>query len=284
MTEDTKGAMTAGHADEGATCESDVDAGIVAASALLEGAKRVVVLTGAGVSAESGVPTFRGEEGLWRRHDPMQLATPEAFARDPRGVWAWYRWRRSVVARCVPNAAHDALVALERRTSSFLLVTQNVDGLHARAGSRHLATLHGDLFETRCTACGWRTNEADGWPHEAGVDVSDPESDPDPPHCPACGALARPGVVWFGEMLPETPLHRALDATSRADVMLVVGTSAVVYPAASLVPRARRAGASVVVIDPSATDPSGEATVHLRARAAEVLPRVVGALGGASQG
>ena len=248
---------------------------LAGARRLLTSARRPVVLTGAGVSAESGVPTFRGSEGLWRNHDPMALATPEAFARDPRGVWAWYRWRRSRVAACAPNPAHHALVALEARIGELPLVTQNVDGLHHRAGSRDVISLHGDLFATRCTRCSWAVWEGEGWPLDSGVVPDVADTDPPAPRCPACAALVRPGVVWFGESLPAEAWERAHEASLAADLMLVIGTSAVVYPAAALVPLARRAGARVVVVDPGTTDHARIADVHLRAAAAAVLPAMV---------
>lgn len=249
------------------------------ARALVAAAQRLVVLTGAGVSAESGVPTFRGEQGLWRRHDPMALATPEAFARDPRGVWAWYRWRRSLVARCAPNEAHVALAAAQERWPQLPILTQNVDGLHQRAGSREVVTLHGDLFLTRCTACAWQTWEGDDWPLESGVDPEVASTDPEPPRCPACGSLARPGVVWFGEALPEVAWARAMEAAGTADVLLVVGTSAVVYPAASLAPLAQRAGARLVVVDPGRTDHAQVADAHVQAPAAQAVPRLLEPVG-----
>lgn len=248
---------------------------LAAARSLLATARRPVVLTGAGISAESGVPTFRGEEGLWRRHDPMALATPEAFVRDPRGVWAWYQWRRSRVAGCQPNAAHVALAAWEARIGALPLITQNVDGLHQRAGSREVLTLHGDLFATRCTACSWSTWEGAGWPLESGVEPEHAALDPEAVRCPECGELARPGVVWFGEALPSRAWEQAHAAAESADLMLVVGTSAVVYPAAALVPLAKRSGARVVVVDPGTTEHCTVADVHLQGPAARLVPELV---------
>ncbi|MFQ5695078.1 MAG: NAD-dependent deacetylase [Terriglobia bacterium] len=228
----------------------------------LADAKRVAVLTGAGISKESGLPTFRGAEGLWRRHRPEQLATPEAFARDPRLVWEWYEWRRSVVARAQPNAGHRALAGLENRAPHFTLITQNVDGLHERAGSRRLLKLHGDLWTLRCLGCGAES---------ANRQVPLPEL---PPRC-ACGALLRPSVVWFGEALPRAPLEQALQAARQAQVFLVIGTSAVVRPAASLPLLAKQAGARVVEINPEETPLTPVADASLRGPAAEVLPRLV---------
>src|SRR5262245_48140724 len=188
------------------------------AAARLSRARRVVVLTGAGVSAESGVPTFRGPEGLWRSYRPEDLATAEAFDRDPVLVWEWYAWRRERVAGCAPNAAHRALVSLEVRAPEYLLATQNVDGLHTLAGSRRLVELHGCLWRVRCTGCGERREDRR---------VPLPDL---PPRC-SCGALLRPDVVWFGEPLLEDVVGAAFGAARRAEVVLVVGTSSIVWPA-----------------------------------------------------
>ena len=197
-----------------------LNAALERARSLLERAERIVVLTGAGVSAESGVPTFRGAGGLWKSHRPEDLATPEAFARDPRLVWEWYAWRRGLVARCAPNAAHLALACLALRRPGALLVTQNVDGLHEAAGSRAVE-LHGSIWRLRCAGCG-----------AVAPDRAVPLK-PLPPRC-ACGGLKRPDVVWFGESLPEAELGRALDAARSCDLMIVAGTSGIVHPAASL--------------------------------------------------
>jgi NAD-dependent deacetylase len=230
----------------------------------LRRASSVLVLTGAGISAESGVPTFRGPEGLWRTHRPEDLATPEAFFRDPQLVWEWYAWRRDVIAPLRPNAAHQALAALEARPARFLLATQNVDGLHALAGSRALAELHGSLWRLRCAAgCGRPAEE-----HRASL----PEI---PPRC-ACGALQRPDVVWFGEALPMEALTRAWAAAQEAEVVLVVGTSSLVYPAAALPELARGHGAFVVEVNPEPTPLSARAGASLRGRAAEIVPVLVG--------
>jgi NAD-dependent deacetylase len=233
------------------------------AAARLREAHRVLVLTGAGVSAESGVPTFRGPEGLWRSFRPEDLATPEAFARDPRLVWEWYAWRREKVAACAPNAAHRALVALEARAPQFLLATQNVDGLHALAGSRRLVELHGSLWRVRCTGCGEAAARRD-------------DLGPLPPSCP-CGSVLRPDVVWFGETLPPEALQRAFTAAREAEVVLVVGTSSLVHPAAAIPEAALFAGAYVIEVNPEPTPLSGRASVSLRGRAAEVVPWLVGA-------
>jgi NAD-dependent deacetylase len=232
----------------------------------LRQARRVAVLTGAGVSAESGVPTFRGPQGLWRQYRPEDLATPQAFARDPKLVWEWYDWRRQKVAACEPNAGHRALARLEELVSSFDLVTQNVDGLHRAAGSRSVWELHGTLWDVFCVRCSRRRED-----RRAPL----PEI---PPLC-ACGALERPGVVWFGEALPQETLSRALEASARAEVFLVVGTSSLVYPAASLPAVARdRGGAFLVEINPDPTPLSDSVDVRIAGTSAVVLPRIVDAI------
>jgi NAD-dependent deacetylase len=227
----------------------------------LGSAAALVVLTGAGVSAESGVPTFRGEEGLWRNHDPQELATPEAFAADPSLVWEWYDWRRSIISRIQPNPAHYAIAELEKRSPEFTLVTQNVDGLHLLAGSKKVIELHGSIWRVRCVECGNSSENRD-------VPIKIP------PRC-ACGGLLRPGVVWFGEPLPELALFKAFEASSNADCVLVVGTSGVVQPAASLALRARDAGAFVVEINPETTPLSRVADLRLPGKAGELLPTLL---------
>ncbi len=225
-------------------------------------AQSVAVLTGAGISAESGIPTFRGAGGLWREFKPEDLATPEAFARDPKLVWEWYDYRRGLVANAVPNAAHKALVKLEIRKPRFTLITQNVDGLHDIAGSGKMLKLHGDIWRMRCTACGAN------FPNRR---VPLPRI---PPHC-ACGGLARPGVVWFGEPLPEGMMKEAEHAASGAEVFLVIGTSAVVYPAASLIPYAKQAGARVIEINTEPTAATAIVDFALHGPAAELLPALL---------
>ena len=219
----------------------------------------VAVLTGAGVSAESGVPTFRGEGGLWRNFRSEQLATPEAFRRDPALVWEWYNWRRGLIGGCAPNAAHEMLAQMEAAIPDFTLITQNVDGLHQLAGSRNVLELHGNIWRTRCTGCGQLTKDRR---------MPLPEL---PPRCPECGALLRPDVVWFGESLPLEVLERAWAAAADCRLMLVVGTSAVVQPAASLPLVAQRNGARLVEVNPAETPLSVHAHEILRGPAAEVL-------------
>ena len=195
------------------------------ASSLLRGASSVAVLTGAGVSAESGIPTFRSNGGYWQQFRFEDLATPDAFARDPKFVWRWYEERRRAIAKAQPNAGHLALAELERQQPRFTLITQNVDGLHDLAGSKNVIKLHGDIWTLRCLGCGVER-----------VDRS--ELTDLPPHC-ECAGMLRPGVVWFGEMLPEGAMERAAAAVRAADVLIVAGTSAQVYPAAGLIPMAR---------------------------------------------
>lgn len=250
--------------------EARSEGALASAVRRLRAARRVVVLTGAGVSAESGVPTFRGPEGLWRKYRPEDLATPEAFKRDPKLVWEWYAWRREKIAACRPNPAHAALAALEARVPELLLVTQNVDGLHAVAGSRRVVELHGCLWRVCCTRCGDRRDDRRVPPPEL------------PPRCEAagpsggrCGALVRPDVVWFGEALPGGAVETAFGAARTAEVVLVVGTSSIVYPAAALPQIAQGAGAFVVEVNPEQTPLTPLADVSLRGRAAEIVPELV---------
>jgi NAD-dependent deacetylase len=229
------------------------------------GAARITILTGAGVSAASGIPTFRGPGGLWRTHRPEDLATPEAFAANPPLVWEWYDWRRQLIARAEPNPAHDAIATLTRRRGTTL-ITQNVDGLHERAGSTNIARLHGSIWRLRC----WNECEAgrDDW-----EDLTVPLA-PLPPQCPHCGGLARPAVVWFGERLAADVLAAARDACD-CDLFVSVGTSSVVYPAAGLVAEARRRGAVTAEINPDATPASDLVDIAVTAPAEQVLPQLV---------
>lgn len=229
-------------------------------------AQRVAVLTGAGVSAESGVPTFReAQTGLWARFRPEDLATPDAFRRDPKLVWEWYRWRRGLVSGVEPNAGHRALADLEGRFPVFTLITQNVDDLHRRAGSRQVLELHGNLFRTKCFE--------EGVVVEAGKEIGEL-----PPRCPHCGGRLRPDVVWFGEWLPASVLEKAQAATAACGVFLSVGTSALVFPAAELPFLALRSGAVVVEINPQPTPLTELAHYSLRGAAGDVLPALVASL------
>ena len=231
--------------------------------ALLRSARSVAALTGAGVSAESGIPTFRGANGLWKQYRPEDLATPEAFARNPELVWKWYDWRRGIIAQAKPNAGHTALAELEQRVPDFTLITQNVDDLHDDAGSRRILKVHGSIWTVRCVGCG-REN----------VDRRAPLPEI-PPRC-QCGALLRPGVVWFGEPLPSTVWNEAERAAERAEVFLVIGTSALVYPAAGLAATAKRAGANLVEINIAETPLSQSIDAFLKGSSAELLPQLMG--------
>lgn len=236
-----------------------------ALAGLLRSAKRVAALTGAGISAESGVPTFRdAQTGLWARYRPEELATPEAFLRDPKLVWEWYEWRRGIVGKARPNPGHVALAEMERHIPHFTLITQNVDGLHREAGSRRVLELHGNIRRTKCFD---ENLVVESWPDTGEV----------PPRCPRCGGLLRPDVVWFGEMLPEADLTAAVEAAENCEVFLCVGTSAVVEPAASLPFYALRAGATVVEVNPGKTPLTGRASYSLRGAAGELLPALVAA-------
>ncbi len=225
-------------------------------------ARHIAVLTGAGISADSGVPTFRGADGLWRNFRAEELATPEAFERDPRLVWEWYNWRRELIATKAPNAAHMALVELERRTDDCWLITQNVDGLHRAAGSEKLSEIHGNIWKTRCIGCGR---------------IADNRLVPIPilPHCEDCGGLLRPHIVWFGESLAMTDIQRSTEALERCEVLLIVGTSGLVYPAASFASVAKSAGAFVVEVNLDSTPNTGLVDAALQGRAKDVVPLLV---------
>jgi NAD-dependent deacetylase len=226
----------------------------------LGAAKSIFVLTGSGISAESGLPTFRGVGGLWRAHRVEELASPGGFARDPRLVWTWYNERRRAHQGVQPSAAHVALAQIERHAGDFTLATQNVDSLHLRAGSRNVLELHGKLREAKCTHCDARR------PVDDALDLNELGH--------ACGGMWRPDIVWFGEALPHGVLDAAFEAARRADLMLVVGTSGIVQPAASLATK-RVTGAYVVEINPEETTLTARVDRSIRARASDVLPRLV---------
>ena len=235
-------------------------------AAVVARARRILILTGAGISAESGIPTFReAGTGFWARYDPMDLATPEAFARDPRLVWSWYQWRRGLIRAADPNPGHQALAAMQSRGLPLTLVTQNVDGLHQRAGFDGVVEFHGNIFRNRCRTCG-NVGRAD-----------DPAAEM-PPACPACGSLMGPGVVWFGEAIPPEALNAAEEAASGCDVFFSVGTSALVAPASSLADTARRAGAVIVEVNPATTDLTDRADFPLAGPAGILLPALLSEL------
>jgi NAD-dependent deacetylase len=222
-------------------------------------ARSVTVLTGAGISADSGVPTFRGADGLWKNFRPEELASPEAFARDPQLVWEWYNWRRELLATKLPNAAHEALVQLETLIPNFWVITQNVDGLHAIAGTQHLSEIHGNIWKVRCTQC-----------HNMSLNHDVPL--PFPPSCANCGGLLRPHIVWFGESLAAVDLEQSYAALQRCDILLIIGTSGVVYPAASFASVAKDHGAFVVEMNIEATPNSSGMDAAFQGRAKELVP------------
>ena len=233
------------------------------ARAHLASAQSITILTGAGISADSGVPTFRGADGLWRNFRAEDLATPEAFERDPRLVWEWYNWRRELIATKSPNPAHVALAELERRANHRIwLITQNVDGLHHVAGSRRLSEIHGNIWMVRCTACGLVAED-----HRIPIPIL--------PTCGTCGALVRPHIVWFGEPLDATELLRCSEALKSCDLLLVIGTSGVVYPAAGFVSVAKQTGATVVEINLDETPQSDIVDLTLRGRAKDLVPQLL---------
>jgi NAD-dependent deacetylase len=235
---------------------------------VLRRARRVAIVTGAGMSAESGVPTFRGAGGLWRSFRPEDLATPQAFNRDPVTVWAWYRWRQQLIARVIPNAGHLALARLEVTRPGWLVLTQNVDGLHQRAGSHAVVELHGSIWRSRCVSC--HTSRAIAPEHV------DDEAAP-LPRC-ACGEMLRPAVVWFGEALDPAVVAHAWSAVEEADALLVVGTSAVVFPVAALPDVARAKRVPVVEINVDDTPLTAQADFVVRATAATALSALESAL------
>jgi len=226
----------------------------------------VTVFTGAGMSVESGVPTFRGKEGIWSKFRPEELATMDAFLRNPKLVWEWYAHRRSIIADVQPNAGHRALVELEQMTKEFAVVTQNIDNLHRRAGSKTVIELHGNIERNYCLDC--------SRPHTGGEVVLEEGV----PHCQRCGGRVRPDVVWFGEMLPEEEWEAAVRATTAAEVFLSVGTSGVVYPAASLPLMAKRSGAYLVEVNTEPTPMTASVDEYLEGRSGEILPQLVEAL------
>ncbi|PWB70005.1 NAD-dependent protein deacylase [candidate division GN15 bacterium] len=229
-------------------------------------AREGVVLTGAGISAESGVPTFRGKEGLWGKFKPEELATMEAFMANPKIVWEWYNWRRELMGKVKPNSGHYALAELGEWFEQYTVVTQNVDGLHRAAGSPRVLELHGNIYRNKCSECNHLTPD-------------DLEIDPTHiPTCTRCGGKIRPDVVWFGELLPEGTIEEAFAVSERADIFFSVGTSALVHPAASLPVIARQHGAVLVEINPEETPLTEFADYSFRARSGELLPELIGLL------
>ncbi len=251
--------------------------GLASAARALAEARRVLVSTGAGMSRESGIPTFRdAQEGLWARFSPQELATEAGFRANPRRVWSWYAWRRRRIESCAPHAGHAALVELEARVPELTVVTQNIDGLHQAAGSGEVIELHGSIRRLKCLD--------GGHPFAGERPPQLDEEEADPPPCPRCGSPLRPDVVWFGELLPPEATQRAWELACRCDVMLVVGTSGTVWPAAELPHVAGRAGATVIEVGPQPSEITRVATIYLQGAAGTLLPALVQAVREHSQG
>ena len=229
---------------------------------LLRRKKRIAALTGAGISAESGIPTFRGPDGLWKQYRAQDLATPSAFSQNPKLVWEWYDWRRGKIAPVEPNQGHKVLARWEKTFPEFTLITQNIDGLHWKAGSRNILELHGNIWKMRCTKEGTVIENQEYPLQEI------------PPLCPSCKALLRPHVVWFGESLSPTILQNAFSLSSQCEVMFVIGTSAVVQPAASLPLSAMESGAKIVEVNIEPTPITPYADFFFRGKAGKILPLI----------
>ncbi len=245
---------------------------LIQAAHLLKGAHNLIVLTGAGVSKESGIPTFRDAlEGLWAKFDPQELATPQAFQRNPKQVWEWYTYRRNLAAQAKPNPGHIALAQLERYHPQLVVITQNIDDLHEQAGSHDVVHLHGKLMENRCF------KDCRGYPTIiANEQIANDEHIP--PHCPYCGEYVRPNVVWFGEMLPAAELERAQHLAFHCDVMLVIGTSGLVTPAASLPIWAKQRGAKIVEVNPDYSMITRYVDIKLDGPSGEIMPKILEAM------
>ncbi|MFK8138939.1 MAG: NAD-dependent deacetylase [Bdellovibrionales bacterium] len=224
----------------------------------IESAKKIRVFTGAGVSAESGVPTFRSAGGLWDKYDPQELATKEAFESDPKLVWSWYQWRRELIEKCEPNFAHSYIYQLEQKVEDFFLITQNVDGIHERAGSKKMVNLHGQIHKNHCLQCGEVYKQA-----YKGLEF--------PPRCEACGGLVRPSVVWFGESLNAEAVDLAFKKAESSELFLCIGTAAVVQPAATVINIAHRSGSKIIEINPEASAATPYVHLHLKATAVEAF-------------
>ena len=226
-------------------------------------AQHVVVFTGAGISAESGVPTFRdAQTGLWAKYDPVELATPEAFQSNPKLVWDWYAWRRELINKVKPNAGHVALVELAQCVPQLTLITQNVDGLHQQAGSENVIELHGNIHRIKCAS---KQNIVENWQQLEGT----------PPQCPLCDDNLRPDIVWFGEALPVDAISNAFAAAEQCDVLLSIGTSSLVQPAASIPLAALEHGATVIEINPNPTPLTAQVTFSILGQAGQILPTLV---------
>ncbi|RLG77205.1 MAG: NAD-dependent protein deacylase [Thermoprotei archaeon] len=232
------------------------------AAEILSGSRFAIALTGAGISADSGIPTFRGRDGLWQGYRPEDLATPEAFRRDPVKVWRWYLWRLELISSAKPNDGHKALAALEKLGVLKCVVTQNVDCLHQLAGSRCVIELHGNIRRARCDNCGYKD------------DVSRILGDI-PPHCPRCNHIMRPDVVWFGELIPDDIWEKTVELFTRSDVVLVVGTSSTVMPAAMLPVMSKEKGARIIEVNVESSALTYITDIFIRGRASVVLPAIL---------
>ncbi len=230
------------------------------ATSFIRNANHLIALTGAGISKESNIPTFRGKDGLWRQYNAMDLATPQAFARNPKLVWEWYTWRQDLISKCQPNPAHLTLAEWEKRGILKAVITQNVDGLHRQAGSGKILEVHGDIWQVKCTACSYRTRLS-----EPAISI---------PTCPDCGANLRPDVVWFGESLPSTIMGEVFSQLEQADAIIVIGTSALIQPSASFPFIVKRRGGHVLEVNVEATPLTPIADVHLKDKAGIILPQL----------
>ncbi len=229
---------------------------------LIVKSKYIIAFTGAGISAESGIPTFRGKDGLWNKYDPTELASPEGFEKDPIKVWEWYKWRMEIIYNAEPNMAHKMLALLEEKGYLESIITQNVDGLHQRAGAKNVIELHGNIWRAKCTTCTYK------------ITFKKP-LDEIPPKCPKCNALLRPDVVWFGEPLPEDQWHKAINEASKADLMITIGTSLLVYPAAHLPMIVIKNGGFIIEINPDPTYISNQpSTIWIKSKAAEFFNKI----------
>ena len=231
---------------------------------LVSDSRYIVAFTGAGISAESGIPTFRGKDGLWNRFKPEELASFDGFLRDPLRVWRWYAWRMKIIKSAEPNYAHRALAVMEKHGIVKAIITQNIDGLHHRAGSRNVIELHGSIWRVRCIRCSFRDSLTDP-----------PKEDLLPLKCPRCGDLLRPDVVWFGEALDNSTWMKALKETISSDLFIVIGTSGVVYPAAELPYIARDNGSKIIVIDPNSTSFDSIADLRIWFRASQFFKKIM---------
>ena len=250
--------------------------GKISGSGMIEGAakliarsKFLIAFTGAGISAESGIPTFRGKNGLWKQYRPEELATPEAFAKNPELVWEFYRWRMRLISKAKPNRAHLALAELERMGILKAVITQNVDDLHREAGNKNIIELHGNIFRIKCTRCDYRENLKESGRLEKFLE------DKDLPRCPKCSSLLRPDVVWFGEALPESALSKAFNLARKSDVCLVIGTSGQVFPAAYIPYMVRDNGGYVIEINPSESGITPIADIFIREKAGEAMDELL---------